>query len=155
MVNYERHFREKSQSRCRRKLVGSGDRRGIPDPSVAGVPRSYARPAWMDNCHVGTRRHLGFRPNGLVLGHGSLQVLRLANGTGGPLADTVGKAVAESGSSLSLAKAGRIILLLRFSYHFFNRASIHSAIVSSATGAMVSSIVPYSPTPPVLQVWNR
>ena len=38
---------------------------------------------------------------------------------------------------------------------YFTRFKIHSATSSSTAGASVSSILPYSETAPVLQVWKR
>ena len=50
-------------------------------------------PAWLLSMW-GAGRRLAFRPTGVVLGNGGVQVLRLAHGFGGPLVDAVGEAVA-------------------------------------------------------------
>ena len=54
----------------------------------------------MDARLVGAGCQLGFRPKRLVVGYGRIQVLRLAHGFDGPLADPVGKAVTESRSAM-------------------------------------------------------
>ena len=53
-----------------------------------------ARPEWMRRL-VGARSHLGLPPDPSgSMGHRGFQVLRLAHGIGGPLADALGEAVA-------------------------------------------------------------
>ena len=55
----------------------------------------HARPAWVLS-HVGAEHRLGFRPDGLVLGHSGSEVHRVAAGADRPLVDPVGEAVAEA-----------------------------------------------------------
>src|SRR5947209_6166970 len=94
-VNHERPIREKSQGCRRRRMVGYPDRRWLPHPSMAHLPRRDVRSPGVAALHVGAGRRLAFRPERVVLGHGGVQVLRLAHDFGGPLVDAVVEPVAQ------------------------------------------------------------
>ena len=65
---------------------------------MAHLPRRDVRPPGVAAYYVGAGHRLAFRPKRVVLGNGGVQVLRLAHGFGGSLADAVGEAIAQSES---------------------------------------------------------
>src|SRR5262245_10192342 len=78
-------------------MVGCPDRRWLPHPPVARLPRRHVRSPGVAACPVGAGRRLAFRPERVVLGYGGVQVLRLAHGFRRPLVDAVGETVAQIG----------------------------------------------------------
>ena len=80
-------------------MVGCADRRWLPHPPLAGLPRRDVRSPGVAAFHVGGGCRLAIRPERVVLGCGGVQVLRLAHGFRRPLVDAVGKAVAQIGSA--------------------------------------------------------
>src|SRR5262249_29405196 len=66
---------------------------------MAHLPCRHAHTASVAAYPVGARCRLAIRPNGVVLGYGGIQVLRLASDSGRSLVDAVGAAVAPIGST--------------------------------------------------------
>src|SRR5262245_29069912 len=78
-------------------MVGNPDRRWLPHPPMAHLPRGHVHPPGVAAYLVGARCRLAFRPKRVWLGYGGVQVLRLADGIGCPLADAVGEAASQAG----------------------------------------------------------
>ena len=77
-------------------MVDAADRCNIFDFSVDRLCLYYVRQAGVASFPVGTRYQLGNRSPGLVLVHGGIQVLPVAVGRAGTLADAMGAAIAKN-----------------------------------------------------------